>query len=274
MRIIDCITFFEELDLLEFRLKYLDSIIDYMIIVESDHTFSGKHKPYNIADNWDRFSRWKNKIIYLQINQTTEGLSFEDVKSYTPTNGPWILEQQQRTSLLHGSNMIADNDIVLLGDIDELPDIQLLKEIKESNINYDTPVSLSQLFHYYYMNCQNTGFERWWNGTVLSTGIQFKSIGPQVLRDNRNHYPRFNNAGWHFSFLNGPEKIKNKIQAFSHTEFNRPDITSDENIQRAIEKGEDIFNRPGVTYEFFNIDQYPEDLRMLMLDYPQFIKAI
>jgi beta-1,4-mannosyl-glycoprotein beta-1,4-N-acetylglucosaminyltransferase len=274
MKIIDCVTFFEELDLLEFRLKYLSEVVDYFVIVESNLTHSGKPKPYNIQDNWDRFSRWKNKLIYLQISQTTEGLSFDEVKSYTPTNGSWILEQQQRMSMMHASNTIAEGDIVLVGDLDEIPDIQLLKEIKDSGINYDTPVSLSQLFHYYYMNCQNTGFERCWNGTVISTGKQFKAINPQTLRDNRNHYPRFNNAGWHFSFLNGPEKIKRKIESFAHTEFNRPDIISDENIQRAIEKGEDIFNRPGVTYEFVNIDQYPEDLRMLMLDYPQFIKDI
>jgi beta-1,4-mannosyl-glycoprotein beta-1,4-N-acetylglucosaminyltransferase len=274
MRLIDCVTFFEEMDLLEFRLKYLDGVIDYMVVVESNLTHSGKPKPYHIKDNWDRFSRWKNKLIYIQIQQTTDGLSFDEVKTYTPTNGPWILEQQQRMSMMHASGNIADSDLVLVGDLDEIPDVQLLKEIKESGINYDTPISISQLFHYYYMNCQNTGFERWWNGTVISTGKQFKQLNSQTIRDNRNHYPRFDKAGWHFSFLNGPEKIKNKIESFAHTEFNRPDITSDENIQRAIEKGEDIFNRPGVTYEFVNIDQYPEDLKLLMIDYPQFIKAI
>lgn len=271
-KVFDCFTIFNELDLLEFRLEYLDAHVDYFIICESNKTFSGKDKPYNLQDNMARFSKWKNKIIYLSIEQSTEGLSFEDVTTYTPTNGPWMLESQQRYALSYANTMISDGDLVMIGDIDEIPDPKVIERYSNIAHHMESPISLSMLFHYYYMNCQNEGFERWWNGTVLSTGAMFKDINPQGLRDGRNHFPRETEGGWHFSYLGGVEKIRQKIQSFSHTEFNRPDITSDENIINAMENGVDVLKRPGVSYKFYPLDYYPEDLSEMMKRYPQFIK--
>jgi beta-1,4-mannosyl-glycoprotein beta-1,4-N-acetylglucosaminyltransferase len=273
--IIDAFTFFNELDLLEFRLKLYEDTVSYHIICESNLTHSGLPKPYYLAQSWERFNKWKNKIIYLQIEQSTEGLHFDKVKSYTPTDGSWILEQQQRSALLLGQDIIYDTDKVLLGDLDEFPEpaaIKAFQLLEPTDITY--PIVFSQLFHYYYMNCQNIGYERQWNGTIIATGDQFKELGPQHLRDNRNNYPGIKNGGYHFSYLGGIEKIKEKIQSFAHTEFNREDITSDENIIRSLEKGEDIFKRPNVSYKFVGLDEYPEHIRNLMLEYPQFIKPV
>jgi beta-1,4-mannosyl-glycoprotein beta-1,4-N-acetylglucosaminyltransferase len=61
--IIDAFTFFNELDILEARLKYLDNIVDYFLIVESNVTFSGKSKSLILQENIDRFSKYKKKII-------------------------------------------------------------------------------------------------------------------------------------------------------------------------------------------------------------------
>lgn len=274
--IIDAITFFNELDLLEFRLKLYEDAVDYHIICESNMTHSGLPKPYYLEQEWTRFSKWKNKIIYLQIEQSTEGLAFDNVTYYTPTNGSWVLEQQQRSALILGQDIISDDDTVLIGDLDEFPDPQAIGAMQQV-INTDKsvfPLSFSQLFHYYYMNCQNIGFERQWNGTVIATGKQFKELGPQHLRDNRNSYQAIRNGGYHFSYLGGIEKIQEKIKSFAHTEFNREDILSDENLQRSLENGEDIFKRPNVAYKFVSLEEYPEHIRNLMLEYPQFIKPV
>ena len=272
VKVFDCFTFFNELDLLEFRLKYLDPYVDYFIICESNITFSGNSKPYNLKENMDRFSKWKHKMIYLPIEQSTEGLVFEKITTHTPTNGPWMIESQQRYALSYANNMISDTDLVILGDIDEIPNGKVIERYTNISHHMETPISLSMLFHYCYMNLQNEGFERWWNGTILSTGAMFKEINPQALRDDRNHFPREAEAGWHFSYLGGLDKIRTKIQSFSHTEFNRPDITSDENIIAAMEEGKDILNRSNIFYKLYPLDYYPEDLRALMLEYPQFIK--
>jgi len=45
MKIYDCFIFFNELDLLEIRLKTLDKVVDYFVLVEADKTHRGKKKP-------------------------------------------------------------------------------------------------------------------------------------------------------------------------------------------------------------------------------------
>lgn len=270
MIIFDCFTFFNELDLLEFRLKLLDSTVDKFVICESNITFSGKPKPYYFEENMARYDKWMHKIIYLPIEQTTEGIEFRQVTSYSPDNGPFLLEHQQRNSLSYANEYIEDNDLVLIGDLDEIPDPNSIKAI--SKIGVTSPISLSMLFHYYYMNCQVLGYDRIWSGTIACPGDYFKNTTPQYLRDNRNHLPKLPASGWHFSYLGGVEKVKTKIQSFAHTEFNRPDITSEDNISKAIENGTDVFNRPGVSYKLVGLEEYPDFLKDLMIQYPQFVK--
>ena len=45
MKIIDSFIFYNELDLLYYRLSILDEYVDYFILVESKYTFSGDIKP-------------------------------------------------------------------------------------------------------------------------------------------------------------------------------------------------------------------------------------
>jgi beta-1,4-mannosyl-glycoprotein beta-1,4-N-acetylglucosaminyltransferase len=165
------------------------------------------------------------------------------------------------------NELVDDRDLVVLGDLDEVPDPRIFRKV---DINGE-PRSLSMLFHYYFMNCQNVGVERWWNGTVVCSGRQFKEHTPQALRDKRNDWKPIPKAGWHFSYLGGLEKIKYKIQSFAHTEFNKDEYTSDENILSALEEGKDIFKREGVKYKFVSTYYYPSFLRKNMLQYPTFI---
>jgi beta-1,4-mannosyl-glycoprotein beta-1,4-N-acetylglucosaminyltransferase len=137
--------------------------------------------------------------------------------------------------------------------LDEIPNPFLLKKINLKN----GPVVLSMLFHYYFFNCQNVGKERWWNGTILCNGKQFRSTTPQQLRDKRNNWQCIAKGGWHFSYLGGLEKIKYKIQSFAHTEFNREEFLNDEHIIKAMEEGKDIFNRPDTIYKFVSVYYYP-----------------
>ena len=283
MRVFDCVTFFNEIDLLQLRLKLLNDVVDYTVVVESNLTFSGKPKPYYFEENRQMFQQWSEKIIYIPIEQSTEGLTFKDVKTYSPDNGPFQLEYQQRNAMSYINEIINDDDLCMISDLDEMPN-PLYVDIARG-VKIKQPYSFVQLFHYYFMNCQNTGFDRWWKGTVMCPGKYFKDNTPQYIRDHRNDYPPVrsngiistqndNLMGWHFSFLGGIEKIRNKIQSFAHTEFNRPDITSEHNITEAMEKGKDVFNRPGVSYKFHPVSDYPEYLQKLMLEYPQFVKSI
>lgn len=274
--VFDCFTFFNELDLLEFRLRLLSDVVDKFVICESNLTFSGNSKPYNFQDSRDRFKQWEDKIIYLPVEQSKEGISFEKVSTYSPNNGPFLLEYEQRNALLYAAELMEDGDLVLMGDLDEIPDPKAITALKQSGIiinGINNAASFPMLFHYYYMNCQMEGYDRIWNGTVACFADYFKEAGPQYLRDHRNAFIKLPVlAGYHFSYLGGPDKVKTKIESFAHTEFNRPDITSEHNISNALNNGQDIFRRPGISYTVVPVETYPEPIRSLMLEYPQFIK--
>ncbi len=67
MKIYDCFTFFNELDLLEIRLEELYPYVDYFVLVEANKTFSGKEKRFYFEKNKEKFEKWLNKIIYIKI---------------------------------------------------------------------------------------------------------------------------------------------------------------------------------------------------------------
>ena len=66
------------------------------------------------------------------------------------------------------------------------------------------------------------------------------------------------NGGWHFSFLQSPQDISNKIKSYSHGEFNTEDNIDIEKINHKISNNLDIFNRG---YELKKItidDSFPD----------------
>ncbi len=278
MKIIDCFTFFSiaELDLLEIRLRYLSPVVDLFVICESDHTHAGNPKPYILQENWERFKPFHDKIIYLQIEQSTEGLTFDkNLTKYTDTDGAWVLEQQQRQALALINDQVDDYDVVLVGDLDEIPMRHRLKNTKEKYIL--PPRTIPMNFYAYYLNNRNVeGPDVIWAGTVISRGIIFKEYGPQGLRDRRNEFmpsvtQGFQAHGNHFSYMGGLEAIKNKIRSFAHTEFSHV-ADNDESILRAIEAGEDVLGRPGVKYQLQHREFFQKDLSDIILDYPHLIK--
>jgi beta-1,4-mannosyl-glycoprotein beta-1,4-N-acetylglucosaminyltransferase len=251
MRLFDCFIFFNETDLLEFRLKLLDPYVDFFVLTESNVTYSGKSKPYYFEENRGRYEKWLHKIIYIRAWQDAEGMVFDKPESsYNPASDAWKLENGLRNFLAQAGTRI-----------------NVLQKTK----NLQQPHALSLLFHYYFLNCQHTGYERWWKGSIICSGKQFKESPPQHFRDNRHVYPAIPKAGWHFSYLGGLEKIRYKILSFAHTEFAREEFYRDANILSAMEKGIDLFRRPGVRYRFVSVYYYPAWLRSLMLQYPHLL---
>lgn len=122
-KIVDGFTFFNELDLLEIRLKYLYDVVDYFVIVEADKSFNGEIKNMFFKENIQRFSPFMDKIIYVPINMKC----FQDEKKIA-----WKREEYQRNSIINGivSLNLKETDYVLISDVDEIPDIEILKKIK------------------------------------------------------------------------------------------------------------------------------------------------
>lgn len=264
--IIDTFIFAGELDVLEIRLKYLYSAVERFIICESDRTFSGKVKPYYLEENFDRFQPFHDKIEYIQIEQNPSDFEFRDVSYFDETNGPFLMEAQTRNGLMHANSLISNDNIVILSDVDEIWDKGKL--LRSTIPPYS--VSLGMGFYGYYVNFRNiSGPDVYWNGSVISPGNVWLGTTPQDIRVKRNLLASLPDCGWHFSWMGD---IKKKIQSFAHTEFDRPEITDDNAIARAIEAGSDVLQRNGVRYNLVDIKSFPEDLRAVLLQYPHLIK--
>jgi beta-1,4-mannosyl-glycoprotein beta-1,4-N-acetylglucosaminyltransferase len=267
MKIFDCFTFFNELDLLELRMRFLDPYVDYFVIAESNLTHSGLPKPYHFQQNSDRFKPWKHKIIYIPIEQTREGLIFEEQKKYNPESASWKLEYEQRNALLQATSLMSESDLVMLGDLDEIPSVWGIKKA----LQMSKPVAFSLLFHVHYLNCQHSKDLRWWKGTIIATAKQFKEITPQGLRDKRDVYPSLPDAGWHFSFMGGVEKIQQKLLAFAHTEFSNEDFADRQHVEEAVLNGKDVLKRDGIKFKYMPLSYYPVRLQKFMKLYPGFL---
>ena len=65
--IYDCCIFFNEIDLLQIRLKELYDYVDHFVIVEAEETHRGVPKPLHFPANQHLFAKYLDKIIYVPI---------------------------------------------------------------------------------------------------------------------------------------------------------------------------------------------------------------
>lgn len=267
MKIFDAFLFNDELTMLEFRLKYLSPVVDHFILLESNHSFSGQPKPYHYQENAARFEPWADKIIHLQIEQDPNEFEFNKVDRYTPEDGAFKMEYQARLGLNYANELIDDSDIILMSDVDEVWNRKLAPKLDAHLTAYTMLSFHMEFFAYQFTNKNTYGPDVNWFGTVATKGATWKIYHPQYFRDNRHSGNIMSPGGWHFSWCGD---VKNKIQSFAHTEFNKSEIL--DGIDEAVSKGVDVLQRPGVVYERVELDHFPAELKEIMLDYPHLIK--
>lgn len=74
-------------------------------------------------------------------------------------------------------------------------------------------------------------------------------------------------GGWHLSYFGGVEFIQNKLESFSHQEYNNDQYKNAQHIVAAMESGEDLFGRPSQdveTIELIENDYLPKYYEMVM----------
>ena len=66
--IYDCFTFYNELDMLNFRFDYLYDVVDYFVLVEANYTHKGNRKKLFYGDNKELFKKYEKKIIHIIVD--------------------------------------------------------------------------------------------------------------------------------------------------------------------------------------------------------------
>ena len=256
MKIFDCFMYFDEEVVLDVRLNTLDKYVDYFVIVESSFTHKGDNK--NLMFNHNKFEKFKNKIIYLAYDKQPKGIEVvnendsEGEKSRKYILNAALRENGQRNFIQNGLNKAEDNDIILISDVDEIPN---LSEVNFNNISEKIIMFHQDMFYYKFdLKIPNL----LWTGTK---GCRKKYLlSPQWLRNvkDRKYFPfridilfsekKYNsvkfisNGGWHFSNIKTAEQIEYKLKSYlHHREFDEQSLSVEE-IQNIIENKKAIYD--------------------------------
>ena len=210
MKIIDCITYCGEDLLLKIRFETLYNQIDKFIIIEANKYFDGNPKP-KFFDH-KKFYKYSNKIEYYYI---------ENLPKYNGNNLEY--EIFIKNQIARGLNNLDDEDIVLISDADEIPNLK-----NDKFKNYDSAVFLQKMY-YYKFNINVYEGLKFKNKIACTKSCKFKFFKSfqQVRQFRVKNIPwwRFDqkikryvekDGGWHFSFLMNSEDIKSKLSRFEH----------------------------------------------------------
>ncbi len=230
MNIFDCFMYFDEDLLLDLRFHYLNKFVKKFIITEATYTHNGTKKELNFDIN--KFKKFKDKITYIIVEDQPDNileLSQDDTKDKRGEklilNG-MARDYFQRENLSKGLKDTLDDDLILISDLDEIPNLNKLNfnQIKNNIIIFE------QKMFYYKLNLFYEDYS--WQGSKAVKQKNF--ISPQWLRNIKGKkYPswridtlfskkKYSNllfikdGGWHFTCLRTPEELEKKLLNFAH----------------------------------------------------------
>ena len=251
MKIFDCFSYWDEDLLLDLRLNTLNQYVDYFVIVEGNKTWQNNHK--KLRFNIENFPKFKDKIIYIPVRDMPDG------------DNPYLRENFQRNCIARGLLTAADEDLIIVSDLDEIPDLEQIYKFKP-----EMRFAVFKQKHFYYKINFQSQKNPFWYGSRICVKKYLKS--PQWLRGLKfKKRPfwrvdkfRLNNiiefGGWHFCNLKTAEELLHKYKNLCET--NDPYIFKEkidkkylivEEIEKKINLGKDIIGRDE-TYKKIEVD--------------------
>lgn len=235
--VIDIFSFNGELDILEIRLNILYDYVDQFIICESDETFTGIKKPLYFKENMARYEKFLPKIKHFVMASNDSILQRQALLSPGVPKDLhwWVREFTQKESMRYALTHLKNNDIVLIGDVDEIWNPHHVPSFGRWK--------LEETVYSYYLNNRSS---EWWEGT---SRMSYEMIKKDTLDNLRAHddfraYMKaetWPNYGWHFTNMMTPDKIREKLASYSHQEFNFPQVT--DKIEEQIKNNKDFIGR-------------------------------
>ena len=248
--------YFDEDLLLDIRLNTLDKFVKKFVITEALYTHNGNKKELKFDIN--KFQKFKDKIIYLVVEKQPENiLDLVDGESKEKRGEKLILNGMardyfQRENLSRGLIESTSDDLILISDLDEIPNLENLnfQQIKNQIVIFE------QKILYYKLNLLYDKFL--WQGTKA---VKKKNLlSPQWLRNIKGKkYPKWRvdillskkkysnlmfvkDGGWHFTCLRTPEQLEKKLLNYAHHyEFQKSGLKI-EDIRRFISEKRIIYD--------------------------------
>jgi len=298
MKILDAFLFFQELDLLEIRLNYLDKYVDKFLIIEACQTFSGNPKKFIFEENAQRFAKFLYKIEYHKINDfhhdyasvqnylsNSRTLTHKKISEilkqhnhYSKDHLNWVLDSYHRECIHFALQKVAaDDDIVILSDLDEIPSKHIFSQKQINLLKKNLRVCKQKEFRYFLNYYKDSD----WLGSIAGKYKIIKNQSLNMLRiDSKKdriiiHKDVIHNGGYHFTSCGNIFLIKEKIKSWGHQEFNNDLVYK--NIEKNIATGQDIFQRETGTnlirIDVADINYFDESMSLLLLNYKHLLSS-
>ena len=256
MKIYDCTIFFDEKMMFDLRLNILNEFVDKFVVVESLYTHSGAKKKQNF--NIDNYKNFKDKIIYILIDKEPDNLleiskknSDEKNSGYKRMNSLKRIEQQYN-AISRGLNESGPDDLLILSDCDEIPN---LSNFSKTKINNNILLFKQKIFYYKFnllhdrmdwfgsKACKKKNLISFtWLRNVKNKKYPFWRFDTFFSKNRYTNLSIIDNGGWHFTNIKTSKDIIYKLSNFGeHNEFEESDLT-EEKLSKLIENSELYYN--------------------------------
>lgn len=234
IKLVDCFSYFNEKELLEFRIKLLYDHVDSFIITEANRTHSGISKEYSCEEVLLNIEDPLNKINLVKIDYSNND-SYDN----------WDRERIQRDSVYQILHKFDDDCLFYFGDCDEIlnPDhIEWIKFTVKANPNNILRTPLA------FLNCKANlrvfdcyGNPVLWDSPFVANKKHLGKYTPSRIRESRAldkndiEYSdirlTLNDVhvilGWHFSWMGGNDRMKQKFKSYLHSnDFDQSQINT------------------------------------------------
>lgn len=263
-RIVDVFPFFNELEILDIRLNELDPVVDEFILVEGTRTHQNKPKPLFFSENKQQFERFLPKINHLVIEHWPGFFH----KFRRPR--PFDLDNYQKEFAIRTLRKMPKDTNVIFSDLDEIPKAEEVARFRDT----DSIKIFEQRFYNFWLNNLCTYFDTggqdlpaqknidgiaYWRGSVMVPLGRIKTLKKTRLYRDLQSGPIdvIRDGGWHFSYIGDVQRIKTKLDAYAHPEYNK----SIEEIEQIIRSGRSVIPGDATRFELQAIDEtYPKYL--------------
>ena len=206
-RIIDAFLANDEIELAKFRISYLDSCVDLVVIGESSVTFRGTSKPLYFKDWLAKSPQLSKKVVTVSLNLLG--------------NDAWQRESSAREALLDFLISNYGDAGYIISDLDEIPSKSQVTEMRKIHGDYHfwTPT------FYRKANWSTSDWNWYWNKAVFTT--RSEKEWPNAGRHMKLTQIESKDVGCHFSYLGfNAKQMENKLKSFSHVELDFAEIAN------------------------------------------------
>ena len=259
MSVYDCFTFYNEFELLELRLRALWDVVDCFVIVEANRKHNGEPKNFLLRELYE--SSPKIRCVSVDLSNVPYGGA-----------GDWSIEITQRNAIAYGLEDAQPDDLILIGDADEIIAPDVFRRLRENQIELFAPtvvpvtiadksvtcpawltvpatefleygaIVMDQKFHYYYFDWVSKAT---WQGTILTKRKNLTT--PQALRNLHDVLPRVVNGGYHFSYMGGADRVIDKMTSIvdgnQYVVHSGGKFIDRRHVEESLSRGTDLYGR-------------------------------